>query len=75
MGGEGHWDAWLKREIQKRSEENKQRGLLGKKGRNKRKKKGGDNKENILTKPNWFDIEPFYTSMQMFIKSNLETRK
>jgi len=39
-----------------------------------RKKKKMENKENIIQKPSWFDIEPFYTSMNKFIKSDLSLR-
>ena len=39
LNGEGHWEIWFQRKIKKLNEENKQKGLLGKKKYKSKKKR------------------------------------
>lgn len=73
LKGDGHWKPWIEREIQRLIEEQRNKGLAGKR-KMKTKQKHKDKHKNEISLPDGFDIEPFLIALKGFLKSNLEVR-
>ena len=75
MDGSGHWDEWIQRRIDEHIDDNKQKGLLGKKKRQVSKKHKDLNKDSKIQKPDTFDISPLYRSLEKMLLASQKTRQ
>ena len=75
LDGQGHWEMWVQRQIKSKLEEQRSKGLLGKRrGKMVKKKRHDEGKANEIILPSGFDIEPFYKALQKFIAANEDVR-
>lgn len=75
MEGEDHWNEWIQRKVEEYLDDNKQKGLLGKKKRQTSKKQKDSSKDNKLQKPDSFDIFPLYKSLERVLLASPKVRE
>jgi hypothetical protein len=75
LDGQGHWQMWVRRQIKSKLEEQRNKGLLGKRrGKVLKKKRYDEGRANEIVLPSGFDIEPFCQALKKFIESDQDIR-
>jgi hypothetical protein len=76
LEGRGHWQMWAQRQIKSKLEEQRSKGLLGKRrAKMVKKKRNDDGRANEIILPVGFDIEPFCKALKKFIEADQEVRE
>ena len=75
LEGGGHWEMWVRKQIERKLEEQRSKGLLGKRrGKILKKKRHDEGRSNEIILPSGFDIEPFCRALKRFINADHEVR-
>lgn len=75
LEGQGHWREWALRQIKSKLEEQRSKGLLGKRrAKGPKKKRHDEGRANEILLPSGFDIEPFCRALGKFIEADADVR-